>query len=112
MDRYNTKYTHIMTSSKFTWVDEKCDACKYNSDDYGYLDECVCPQNPLLNYTIVDVRVPENPITFKPSDVSFEVRIWERQTNRSDNILDILVDTDLITQFSLSNTIDPVDSIQ
>jgi hypothetical protein len=58
----NTGYTHIMTSSKFTWVDEKCKLCTYSNSDV----------RTLTSRSVVRKHKKEVAQTLKPVYIYFE----------------------------------------
>lgn len=106
---YSNDYTTIC--SFWSTIDDQRDACHCKGDFYSYHEECYCdlPENPRLNVVKILLRVLGNPIKFRPSDCTYNVVIWERDTTYNEMNKDIFDYSDPITEFSLSSVIDEVD---
>ena len=86
-----------------TWFDQRR---VYHS---GHKCECEIQYPHLCKYTGVTVQVREQPIKHKPSDVTFQIRIWTRVGIETECIPELFIDSDIVAEFCISPTEDPID---
>jgi hypothetical protein len=110
MEEYEEAYTPVFHSIN-TQINLQ-DLCRcYHSYYDDYDSDCCCgaPQDPRILTTRVYVRVLGRPIRFKPEDATYAVRIWHDEVLESELDDDVFDDSNLVAEFSICSTVDPVD---